>query len=408
MVNRDIFDEVAEEDKDIFAQTQSTEESSIEKLKSDLSSMIDRLDMKERKSEKEKMTLEVTALIKAEVAKIKPVQNIIERQIEQVIKHEQIIKHEQTVKHIQVPVNLPNPVIPPQKIREIIREVRIEPNENGKQYAELKAVNELIKQIEDLKKEISAAKKTASLVLAMRGGSGVIGIPPPGGQRGKFLSSDGISAYWVSIASGGVITPFAIASFSDGQSSPLLIGSGVWKSAGTLSFIASYTNGPATSGVISSSGLNNLNLTNSFQGPTLNAQDINYPSVGGSVVFSLAAGGDNGTANSSVSHLFANNRYWGVSTKSSGFNSGDVTGLATNDIADSRANSFSVSPGIGQYIVYAYPTRLGLGSFSSNGFQGGFNDPETVSITNANGFTENYYVYASINSNLGTTNVVVS
>lgn len=198
---KDIFDEIAEEN-DIFSQTQSTEESSIEKLKSDLSTMIDRLDMKERKAEKEKMTSEVTALVREEIAKIKPVQNIIERTIEKQL--------EQVIKHVQVPVKLPNPVLPPpQKIKEIIREVRIEAPKDNKSYAEksdLSKINEdLKKEIDLLKSYVEEMRQTTSLAMAAMGGSGVIGIPAPEGNPDNYVLtiSKGRAIWKVSTGSGG-------------------------------------------------------------------------------------------------------------------------------------------------------------------------------------------------------------
>jgi hypothetical protein len=54
-------------------------------------------------------------------------------------------------------------------------------------------------------------------------------------------------------------------------------------------------------------------------------------------------------------------------------------------------------------MLFAFPKRLGTVTFWVGGFQGGFEDPETVSVTNANGWTEDYYVWRSTNSNLGAT-----
>ena len=58
-------------------------------------------------------------------------------------------------------------------------------------------------------------------------------------------------------------------------------------------------------------------------------------------------------------------------------------------------------------MVFAFPKRLSTGGdpdyplFKVGGFCGGFNCPETVSVTNSNGWTEDYYVWSSENSNLG-------
>lgn len=218
---------------------------------------------------------------------------------------------------------------------------------------------------------------------------------------------------WLFNGSKGVWAPqgtsfsFGIASFSDGLSSIYEIGSGAWKGAGTITFSASYNNGPATSGYVTTSGWSNLNLTNTFQGPTASAQSVNYPAVGGSVTFTLNAAGAAGSASSSITHTFYNNVYWGLSTKNSGYVAADITGLANKTLQNTYATTFTLSPGAGQYIIYAYPARLGTATFSVGGFTGGFDGPTTVSVTNASGYTENYYLWNSRASNLGSTTVTV-
>ena len=61
-------------------------------------------------------------------------------------------------------------------------------------------------------------------------------------------------------------------------------------------------------------------------------------------------------------------------------------------------------------MLFAYPTREGTATFTDNdsGFAFAMESPETVSVTNASGYTENYYVYRSTNPNLGAVNVEVS
>lgn len=330
------------------------------------------------------------------------------------------------------------------KIIERIIEKQIikEEKRDSRKFVEEKVVDELKEEIKRLNKSLEEFKQAIPMMLA-QGGSGVIGLPNPSGQGGKFVTTDGSVIKWATGGGGatslhdltdvddsakqsgyallyngtqwvaaaqGTSFSFSITSFSDGFSSAQEIGaSGVWKAIGAISFSASYSNGPATAGAVSFAGWgSSLNLTNSFQGPTTNAEAVNYPTVSGTVVFSLNASNASGSGSSSITHTFVNRRYWGVSTKSSGFNASDVSGLANNELVDSRAKSFTVSPGSGEYIIYSYPTRLGTATFTAGGFEGGFNPPETVSITNASGYVENYYVYSSINSNLGTTNVVVS
>lgn len=100
--------------------------------------------------------------------------------------------------------------------------------------------------------------------------------------------------------------------------------------------------------------------------------------------------------------------YYGVSTKTSGYTEADIEGLATSVISNSKGRTIVVTAGAGQYIMYALPTRLGTVIYTVGGFEGGFETPETVSVTNVNGYTENYYIYRSTNSGLGTTTVVIT
>ena len=146
-----------------------------------------------------------------------------------------------------------------------------------------------------------------------------------------------------------------------------------------------------------------------YVGPTTNTEAVAYPAaVAGTRAFALTAtdGTDNST--STITYTFVNRRFWGVSTKASGYTEADVEGLAGTELSNSGSKSFSSTTAAGEYIIWASRTALGTRTFTVGGFEGGFQAPETVSITNASGFTENYYVYRSTNSGLGTVNVVVS
>jgi hypothetical protein len=203
---------------------------------------------------------------------------------------------------------------------------------------------------------------------------------------------------------------FAIASFSDAESSPQEIGSGVWKAIGALTFTASYSNGPpAATPYVSKAGWSNLDMTEAgYIGPTVSAEAVNYPSVGASITFTLNAtdGEDSDTATQSV--VFYNRRFWGVSETESSFSEADIEGLDDDELSNSKAKTFTVTPGAAEYIVYAYPKRLGTVTFTVGGFEGGFEASETVSVTNTSGFTEDYYMYRSTNPNLGSTTVVAT
>ncbi len=208
----------------------------------------------------------------------------------------------------------------------------------------------------------------------------------------------------------GTTFTFSIASFThNAGSTSILISTGTWKSAGSLSFSATYNNGPATDGYVSHTGWTNLTLTGAgFNGPTVSTQDVNYPaSPGGTQAFTLHAtdGTDNPT--STITFSFVNLRFWGITTVTGTFVEADIEGLASNELSNSKGKTFTVTAGSGDYIAYSYPKRLGTVVFTVGGFEGGFEAPQTVSVTNTGGYVEDYYIYRSTQDNLGTTTVVV-
>ncbi len=241
-----------------------------------------------------------------------------------------------------------------------------------------------------------------------QGGGGdfnVVGSP----QTNYTIIYNGSDPQW---APAGTSFSFSIASFtSNAGSTTVEIGTGNWKAIGAISFSASYNNGPATGGYVSHTGWSNLTLGGTgFVGPTVSTEVVTYPgSAGGTKVFTLNATNGTSSPTSSLTYTFVNRRFWGKSTVTSGYVEADIEGLASNELSNARAkSSFNVTTGTGEYTIYSYPTRLGTATFTINGFAGGFISPETVSVTNASGFTEDYYVYRSLLADLGTIAVVVS
>jgi hypothetical protein len=110
-------------------------------------------------------------------------------------------------------------------------------------------------------------------------------------------------------------------------------------------------------------------------------------------------------------------QYWGVDvdTSAAGWALADFeTMCATGGGSKSTstditgAPQFTVTAGAGQYIWFCYPKRLGTVTFWVGGFEGGFQPVETVSLTNMNGWTEDYYCWRSTNANLGSTAVTTT
>jgi hypothetical protein len=68
----------------------------------------------------------------------------------------------------------------------------------------------------------------------------------------------------------------------------------------------------------------------------------------------------------------------------------------------------AVTAGANDYLLFAFPKRLGTVTFWVGGFEGGFEAAETVSVTNSNGWTEDYYAWRSTNKGLGETVVTTT
>jgi hypothetical protein len=239
------------------------------------------------------------------------------------------------------------------------------------------------------------------------GGGGGADLPD-GTAKNQVLKWNGTE--WVAAAVDQSFI-FSIGSFSNtyfGTSQE--IGTGVWKAAGALSFSAAYQNGPPdATPYISFSGWSSLFLTGSgLAGPTASSQAVNFPGSVGSLNFTLHANSGADVSSASASVGFYNRIYWGSLIKASSFLASDITGLSSNRISNSKNGAYLATASFGFYLLLAYPARLGTSTFTVNGFEGGFNSPETVSITNASGYTENYLVYRSTNPGLGSTTFIVS
>jgi len=214
---------------------------------------------------------------------------------------------------------------------------------------------------------------------------------------------------------------FSIASFSDGETTTQLIGSGVWRANGTMSYSATYNNGPPTNADVKMS-INGgaYNSVGSMASPDYesgtNNQDINYPASKDQYLrFRLEAtdGTDNDTRYEGAIY-FRNYLYWGVSAKNSGFTEADIEGLSGSQLTNDHTQSKSINAGSGEYLVWACPasyTNLPTGTdyetdgggtgFVFKGMTCAFQTKETVSVTNSAGYTEDYEVYASTLPNLG-------
>lgn len=108
---------------------------------------------------------------------------------------------------------------------------------------------------------------------------------------------------------------------------------------------------------------------------------------------------------------FCNRVCYGVAAAPDTIDSDFVMSLATKNLATSRTNSgVKYNAGEGQYLWYCVPTRLGQCAFTDveTGLGAGLALAATISVTNASGYSENYYVYKSDYAGLGSLTVKVS
>ena len=269
------------------------------------------------------------------------------------------------------------------------------------------------------------------------GSFGLVGI------GGTDINTSGVSRDQVLKFNGTKFVPaafdatfvFTIADFDMNDStSPQLIGSGSWKSAGTLQFTASYNNGPpdgfegSGSGAPKIQGYVNSSISSSYDMFPLsssftmgtNPMDITFPlTTGHDIRFRLFASAGSYTDNEYTDQriYFRNQFVYGDLSKNNGFNQADIRTLASaNTITtnDTTRTLSGLSIGSSNYLAFAHrtgdtnvtqvycgnnPNRLTVAMDRTDATT---KTPlrETVSYINTAGYTENFFVYASKEQNI--------
>ena len=269
------------------------------------------------------------------------------------------------------------------------------------------------------------------------GSFGLVGI------GGTDINTSGVSRDQVLKFNGTKFVPaafdatfvFTIADFDMNDStSPQLIGSGSWKSAGTLQFTASYNNGPpdgfegSGSGAPKIQGYVNSSISSSYDMFPLsssftmgtNPMAITFPlTTGHDIRFRLFASAGSDTDNEYTDQriYFRNQFVYGDLSKNNGFNQADIRTLASaNTITtnDTTRTLSGLSIGSSNYLAFAHrtgdtnvtqvycgnnPNRLTVAMDRTDATT---KTPlrETVSYINTAGYTENFFVYASKEQNI--------
>lgn len=174
------------------------------------------------------------------------------------------------------------------------------------------------------------------------------------------------------------------------------------------SFTADYTQSTSTVTIIDSYTLVSQNVSGT---PTAFNKTGNYTSstVGNVITFTLDAYSVYGVNTSTTETMtFAQKLYWGIGA-AGGNSEAFIEALDGYELNLATATSFTVTAGATDYIYFAYRSALPTPEFSVCGVCGGFTlVSSTISVTNAQGFMENYTLYKSDNLNLGLTTVDVT
>lgn len=143
---------------------------------------------------------------------------------------------------------------------------------------------------------------------------------------------------------------------------------------------------------------------------SLDSRSYSYTSqISNNISFSLTGKDEkDNTSTRTVSIVYCNRVFWGVSSSTTYNNSFFANELTNSTLSNNKNRSITVNAGIGQYIYYAIPSRLGACTFKVGGFEGGFSNVATFSLTNTYGFTEDYDIYRSDNTGLGNTTIEIS
>jgi hypothetical protein len=179
-----------------------------------------------------------------------------------------------------------------------------------------------------------------------------------------------------------------------------------------------YEKGQVLTSIFLSWGYNKAIQTQSITGtgvvpPTLLVGDtsktVTLSNVSTDTVITLTADdviGDGHAAKTATLELkFLNKIYWGKAVIGT-INSAFILSLQ-GELKQNRIKSFVEDTGLNEYIWFCSPVAYGAATFIADGFVGGFQLETTISFTNASGHTEDYYVYRSVNHNLGSINIDV-
>lgn len=184
-------------------------------------------------------------------------------------------------------------------------------------------------------------------------------------------------------------------------------------------FTASYSFTPTTATFVDDQGSPSLDVlappspstqNEFFYGTVSVPNQYQFNTYGATVLFTLTSTSGTSTALATNTLTWTQNVYYGAAVAPGSFTAAFIQSLPNSYLALSRATTFTVLASTGQSIFYAYRAAYDGGggpSFWAFGWSGGMSLAATVSVTNDQGFTEDYNIYQSDYTNLGLTTVSV-
>lgn len=135
-------------------------------------------------------------------------------------------------------------------------------------------------------------------------------------------------------------------------------------------------------------------------------QYSSFPSTPFSVVFTLTSSDGSANATANTTTTWGQKIYYGVADPG-GDTSAFIQSLSST-VSATLNTQFTVNATDGYAIYFAYRSAFGTATFWVDGWEGGFTlISDTISLTNAYGFTEDYTLYQSDQVGLGLTTVNV-
>ncbi|MEO5889743.1 MAG: hypothetical protein ABIQ31_05785 [Ferruginibacter sp.] len=171
----------------------------------------------------------------------------------------------------------------------------------------------------------------------------------------------------------------------------------------TLNYTASRQSATATLASIVVAGTTKTFTQPSQPGTVSGTQAVTVTTNTTTTYSNVVTTTDGKTATAATTYSFSPKRYWMYSTGSPP-SSADIVAAAggSSELTATKIKSVQfavVVTGTNKYVSYAYPSSYGaLSSIIISGLESiGAFDLTTVSVTNASGFTQNYYVYTTQN-----------